>query len=141
MMVNGSFYIFKHRIVNSFKNYLTKTNVITVILHLTPMHQGHLINDIINHFEELNKRNDAQTKSIINTIARLCGRIKLDDKTNQLQLSTLVTYIKSAETSESTFYKMNNPTSKETRYSQSFYDSVNVLKKDLLSLLNITHDK
>lgn len=99
------------------------------------MNNQDLIKDIKENFEELNKRNNAEVKALINTIVRLTGRLKLEDQQLTLKISKITSDLKMAEVGETEFYKMNHPDSKEIRYNSGFYDSVKILKEELLSLL------
>lgn len=105
------------------------------------MNNQDLIKDIKDNFEELNKWNNAEVKTLVNTIVGLIGRLKLEDQQLTLKISKIASDLKMAEVGETEFYKMNHPDLKEIRYSSGFYNSVKILKEELLSLFVISDGK
>ncbi|MBA3664792.1 MAG: hypothetical protein H0W61_11380 [Bacteroidetes bacterium] len=101
------------------------------------MQNQEIINDIIENLEELTvKKNDPQVKQLIHTIGRLISRLKLNDKKKSMALAKISNDLKTAEASESQFYSLNNPGTKKILYSSGFYQSINILKEELITLLS-----
>ena len=99
------------------------------------MTNSEIIKDVKENFKRLNAHKNNEVKPLLNALQRSIMRLKVSDKKDNLYLLKISADLKSAEESEAQFFTLNNPEIKTPKYSDSFYESVNVLKEELLLFL------
>jgi hypothetical protein len=100
------------------------------------MRNSELIADILGNFERIEAGKNETVKPALNAITRLISLLKARDREDNLHLLKISSDLKSAEESESQFFTLNNPRTKDTEYSDSFYQSIHILKEELFQILD-----
>ncbi len=100
------------------------------------MENKEIITSIRENMEVLNKRNNKEVKSHINTLVRQIGRLQTEDKELKLQLARIASDLRMTEINEEKFHQLNNPSNPQILYSEGFYHSLEILKSELLPLLS-----
>jgi len=99
------------------------------------MSNEEIIKEIRQNFERLSSRKNSEVKSLVNTISRQIGRLHVQDKELSLTLLKISEDLRNMLTSEKDYFDIKNKTSGtpevKTEYSESFFESLNVLKEEL----------
>jgi len=95
-----------------------------------------IITEIKKNFERVADHKNINVKSEINSVVRQIGLLKVQDKSANLRLLQIIADLKSAEENETRVFKLSNPEAGTIEYSDSFFNSVNILKEELFEILN-----
>lgn len=96
-----------------------------------------LIAEIKENFELLGSRRNSEVNALLNAVNRNVMRLQTRDKQLSLQLLKIVTDLKNMLVSEADYFKLRHPNNRTNRieYSDSFFESLDVIKKELFLLL------